>query len=316
MQEVYRLIELAAPTPAPGADRGRERHRQGAGGARASTSSRRGAGGRSCRSTARRSRETLLESELFGHEKGAFTGAAERARRLLRAGRRRHALPRRDRRDAAALQAKLLRVLQDGEVRRVGGASRSSRSTSASSPRPTRTAAARWSRPARSARTSTTGSTSSTIALPPLRERREDIPLLVEAFIDEFNAKYDKAVDAAIDEADLAAPRGHRGPATCASSATWWSARWWPADGPVITVKALPNATRRRAAARDGRPRRPDSIVLHLGTTLEDAEREVLLRTLASTSNNKTRAAEILGCTPKTLHNKLQRYAARSGSGV
>jgi DNA-binding NtrC family response regulator len=87
-------------------------------------------------------------------------------------------------------------------------------------------------------------------------------------------------------------------------------------DGPVITVKSLPNApgseVRPMAEATDD----PDAIVLHLGTTLEDAEREVLLRTLASTSNNKTRAAEILGCTPKTLHNKLQRYAARTGSGV
>ena len=87
-------------------------------------------------------------------------------------------------------------------------------------------------------------------------------------------------------------------------------------DGPVITVKTLPNAPGIEPRLAVDAPDDPDAIVLHLGTTLEDAVREVLLRTLASTSNNKTRAAEILGCTPKTLHNKLQRYAARSGSGV
>ena len=52
-----------------------------------------------------------------------------------------------------------------------------------------------------------------------------------------------------------------------------------------------------------------DAVVLPLGSTLDWAERQLLLRTLASANNNKTRAAEILGITPKTLHNKLHRYA-------
>ena len=59
-------------------------------------------------------------------------------------------------------------------------------------------------------------------------------------------------------------------------------------------------------------PAATDSIVLPLGSTFESAERQLLLRTLASTNNNKTRAAEILGVTPKTLHNKLRRYARES----
>ena len=64
--------------------------------------------------------ETLFESELFGHVRGAFTGATDHKAGPLRGGRRRHAVPRRDRRAAAAVQAKLLRVLETGEVQRVG----------------------------------------------------------------------------------------------------------------------------------------------------------------------------------------------------
>jgi DNA-binding NtrC family response regulator len=55
-------------------------------------------------------------------------------------------------------------------------------------------------------------------------------------------------------------------------------------------------------------PERANVVVLPLGTTLDDGERELILRTLASVNNNKTRAAEILGTTPKTLHNKARRW--------
>ena len=63
----------------------------------------------------------LLESEFFGHERGAFTGAVDAARRALRAGEQGHALPRRGRRDSLELQPKLLRVLQEQEFERLGG---------------------------------------------------------------------------------------------------------------------------------------------------------------------------------------------------
>jgi DNA-binding NtrC family response regulator len=59
---------------------------------------------------------------------------------------------------------------------------------------------------------------------------------------------------------------------------------------------------------------RPDAVVLPIGTKLERAERELILRTLEANHRNKTRAAEVLGVTPKTLHNKLQRYAAEAAS--
>ena len=97
----------------------RERHGQGARRARASTRSAR-ARGPFVAGQLRRVPETLLEAELFGYERGAFTGAAKKRHGPIRGGRRRHALPRRDRRDAASAQAKLLRALQEGEVEPLG----------------------------------------------------------------------------------------------------------------------------------------------------------------------------------------------------
>jgi len=58
----------------------------------------------------------------------------------------------------------------------------------------------------------------------------------------------------------------------------------------------------------------PNAIHLGVGTTVEEAEKQLILRTLASTSNNKTRAAEILGISLKTLHNKLKEYGSNGNS--
>ena len=100
--------------------------------------------------------ENLLESELFGHVKGAFTGRGPEQGGPLRDGAPRHAVPRRDRRAAGSLQVKLLRVIQDKALRRVGGTSRPPRWTCASSPPPTAGSRTRSPRAA-SARISTTG---------------------------------------------------------------------------------------------------------------------------------------------------------------
>jgi DNA-binding NtrC family response regulator len=145
----------------------------------------------------------LIESELFGHEKGSFTGAPS-AGGLLRARRRRHALPRRDHRDAVELQVKLLRALESSTVQRVGGNDRS-RSTCA------------WSRRPTAIRTASVADGTLRedllyrllvfpIHLPPLRSRADDLDLLAEHFLAQLNRPRGHAQGAHARGARAAAP--------------------------------------------------------------------------------------------------------------
>jgi DNA-binding NtrC family response regulator len=79
-------------------------------------------------------------------------------------------------------------------------------------------------------------------------------------------------------------------------------------DGPVVETKHLPpgfGKSSLRSSSEDG-----DTVHLGVGTTVEEAEKRLILKTLESTNNNKTRAAEILGISLKTLHNKLKEYGS------
>ena len=171
---------------------------------------------------------TLIESELFGHERGAFTGAEPKRVGALREA---HGgtlfldeigeLP-------LELQPKLLRVLEKREIRRVGGSARCCRSTCASSRRPTAIWCAR-STAARFREDLYYRLAVVRVRVPPLREREDDVPLLVEHFVRESLDGDEAATKEAIASIPRRTGSGScriRGRATCASCATSSSAPW------------------------------------------------------------------------------------------
>ena len=224
--------------------------------------------------------ETLLESELFGHEKGAFTGALERRAGYF---------------EPAAAGA----IFQDGVIRRLGGKGEllvDVRVVAATN----RDAAQAVQDRVREDPYDRINVLN--ISLPPLRRRLADLELLVDAFINEFNEKYERHVKS-VDDATMARLREHDWPGNVRELRNIIERAVVGGAGDLITPESLPFAS-----PPTTKPVTTDAVILPLGTTLEQGERELIRRTLESVKNNKTRAAAILGTTPKTLHNKARRW--------
>jgi DNA-binding NtrC family response regulator len=303
MKEVYRLIELAAPTAAPVLISGE-------------TGTGKELVARTIHDRSPRGKQpfvavncsaipdTLLESELFGHERGAFTGALDRRAGLFELADSGTIFLDEITEMSGALQAKYLRTLQDGTLRRLGGKAELQvdvRVVAATNKDPLAAMEDGRFREDLYYRLNVLS-----IAMPPLRQRIEDVPVLVDAFIHDFDAKYDRAVSG-VSDAGMKLLLEHNWPGNVRELRNTIERAVVASDADVITPEYLAlGATPAPVAVAAA-----DSVVLSVGSTLESAERELLLRTLASTGNNKTRAADILGITPKTLHNKLQRYAAQ-----
>jgi DNA-binding NtrC family response regulator len=248
--------------------------------------------------------ETLLESEIFGHEKGAFTGAHDRRTGVFELAHRGTLFLDEIAEMQPATQVKLLRVLQERTFRRLGGRQEQSVDV--------RVIAATNVNPLDAARTGKLREdlyyrlNVFNIELPPLRERREDIPLLVQSFLNEFNRANNKAVRA-VEQDAMYVLEHYPWPGNIRELRNVIERATILAEGDFIEVKHLPPTL--VAKGEESVP----TLTLAPGTTVDEAERQLILLTLEHCRNNKTRAAEVLGISLKTLHNKLNRMKEQAG---
>jgi len=145
------------------------------------------------------------------------------------------------------------------------------------------------------------------IHMPPLREHKEDIADLVDLLLSEMSAKHSRKV-AAVSEAVLNLFNNYSWPGNVRELRNTIERAVIVCDSGMIETKHLPPGFGHapvRTSAND-----PDAVRLGVGTTVGEAEKMLILKTLESTSNNKTKAAEILGISLKTLHNKLKEYGS------
>jgi two-component system response regulator HydG len=243
--------------------------------------------------------ETLIESEVFGHEKGAFTGAI-----MTRPGCFELAnggtlfldeigeMP-------VQLQPKLLRVLEDGKVRRLGAKQEFEFDV--------RVIAATNQEPRQAIQDGRLREdlyyrlTVFTVHLPPLRDRKEDIPLLAQHFISDLNKKHGTNVEALREDA-LEMLMNYEWPGNVREFRNVMERALIVCKGEWIEISHLPPYLRNPGAESSSK------IFLPLGITAAEVERELILKTLEKTGHNKAEAARQLGLDVKTIRNKLRVY--------
>jgi transcriptional regulator with PAS, ATPase and Fis domain len=250
--------------------------------------------------------ETLIESEIFGHEKGSFTGAVERRLGCFELAASGTLLLDELAEMPAGTQAKLLRVLEERKLRRLGGRSEIDvdvRVLAATNREPDEAIEKGDLRSDLFYRLNVFH-----IHMPPLRTHLEDLPAMAEAMLIEMNQKHGRKVSGV-------AP----------SILDRMIAYHWPGN-----ARELRNAIERAVVlCADGAPldaghlppnfgKAPplappvddaSLVPVRVGSTVDEAEQLLIMRTLEATGQNKTRAAEILGVSLKTLHNKLKEYS-------
>ncbi len=251
--------------------------------------------------------ESLMESELFGHEKGAFTGALQRRAGCFELA------------DGGTLlldeigdmpvgtQAKLLRVLEDSRVRRLGGSQEihvDVRVIAATNKPIEQSVAEGELREDLFYRLNVFH-----VHLAPLRERKQDILPIAHALIEAHNQKHGCKVTELHPEV-VERFRMHNWPGNVRELRNVLERAVILAGEGTVRPSHLGSfgeSERTRSSAVND----PDCVALGVGTTVKQAEKALILKTLEHTNNNKTRAAKILEVSLKTLHNKLKEYATQ-----
>ncbi|MDN3509899.1 MAG: sigma-54 dependent transcriptional regulator [Candidatus Jettenia sp.] len=246
--------------------------------------------------------ENLLESELFGHEKGAFTGAL-----YQRKGKFEHAhrgtlfldevgdMP-------LSTQVKLLRVIEDGIITRIG--SNESLEVDVRLIAATNQDLEKLIKEGKFREDLYFRLNVVSIKLPPLRERVEDIPLLIDAFLREFSQIHDKKILCISPDArkilyKYSWPGNIRELKNCIESMVVVSTR------DVLDIETIPDHILQRS------DKETTSLNFVAGMTVEEAERELIKNTLASVGGNREEASKLLGIGERTLYRKLDRYGLK-----
>jgi DNA-binding NtrC family response regulator len=257
--------------------------------------------------------ETLIESEIFGHEKGAFTGAVERRAGCFELAEEGTLLLDEIGEMPIGTQAKLLRVLEDRRYRRLGSKVETPidvRVLAATNKNPDQAVADGELRGDLYYRLNVFN-----IHMPPLREHKEDIPAIAERMIADMSSKHDRPIEGMDDEMQ-ARLMSYEWPGNVRELRNTMERAVILCTGGRLQAQHLPpgfgTARPLKTAAVAADPP-ANAVQVEVGTTVDEAERLLILKTLESTHNNKTRAAEILGISLKTLHNKLKEYSSQPG---
>jgi DNA-binding NtrC family response regulator len=254
--------------------------------------------------------ENLLENELFGHEQGAFTGAVGRRPGCFEHAHRGTLFFDEIAEMPMAMQAKLLRVLENSKVRRLG-----SNVEVAVNVR----VLAATNRPLQEALKQKVLREDlyyrlNAFALPPLRHRREDIPSLVEDIIRDLNQKHDRCITDLHPEA-LRKLMDYSWPGNVRELRNVLERAVIVARKGTILASHLPPVL--GPAQEQARPRavaaKKYSLTLDPGRTLRDIEEAYIRMTLKHTNDNKKQAAQALGISLRTLHNRIAHFAAAEG---
>jgi len=247
--------------------------------------------------------ETLIESEIFGHERGAFTGAMEQRQGCFELA------------DGGTLlldeigempintQAKLLRVLEDRRLRRLGSKSEvivDVRVLAATNKVPEDAVAKGQLRQDLYYRLNVF-----TLHMPPLREHKEDTEDIALKLLKDLCEKHGRKLLILGPEV-LREFQRYAWPGNVRELRNVLERAVIVCEGSTVEPRHLPPGFGQ--AAPGSATHDPNAIHVGVGTTVEEAEKRLILKTLESTGNNKTRAAEILAISLKTLHNKLKEY--------